>query len=137
MALLVPAQAGLSVAEYANNMVKKAVVGQGRADKTQVQAMVRLLLPGCAITTPDAADALAVAICHAHHRASWQMWRKGSGVQSLSPLGRGWPEGPGEGARHGAAFGIRGGGGGPPPPPPPRGGGGGGGGARAPPPPHQ
>lgn len=88
VALLVPALAGLSVAEYANNMVKKAVVGQGRADKTQVQAMVRLLLPGCAITTPDAADALAVAICHAHHRASWQMWRR-SDVQSLSPPGRG------------------------------------------------
>lgn len=76
VALLVPALAGLSVAEYANNMVKKAVVGQGRADKTQVQAMIRLLLPGCAITTPDAADALAVAICHAHHRSSWNMWRK-------------------------------------------------------------
>ncbi|KAA0683408.1 crossover junction endodeoxyribonuclease RuvC [Roseomonas genomospecies 6] len=96
VALLVPALAGLAVAEYANNMVKKAVVGQGRADKTQVQAMVRLLLPGCAITTPDAADALAVAICHAHHRASWQMWRRGTD-QSLSRPGRGWPEGPGEG----------------------------------------
>ena len=96
VALLVPAQAGLAVAEYANNMVKKAVVGQGRADKTQVQAMVRLLLPGCAITTPDAADALAVAICHAHHRASWAMWKKGAD-NSLSRPGRGGPEGPGEG----------------------------------------
>lgn len=89
VALLVPALAGLAVAEYANNMVKKAVVGQGRADKTQVQAMIRLLLPGCAITTPDAADALAVAICHAHHRSSWTMWRRGGGVfpvkRSLSP----------------------------------------------------
>ncbi len=89
VALLVPALAGLAVAEYANNMVKKAVVGQGRADKAQVQAMIRLLLPGCAITTPDAADALAVAICHAHHRSSWTMWRRGGGVfpvkRSLSP----------------------------------------------------
>ncbi len=106
VALLVPALAGLSVAEYANNMVKKAVVGQGRADKTQVQAMVRLLLPGCAITTPDAADALAVAICHAHHRASWQMWRRDDGV-SLSPPGRGWPVGPGEGDARGGGFGTR------------------------------
>ncbi|NUB29105.1 crossover junction endodeoxyribonuclease RuvC [Azospirillum brasilense] len=90
VALLVPALAGLSVAEYANNMVKKAVVGQGRADKTQVQAMVRLLLPGCAITTPDAADALAVAICHAHHRQSLLSWTPAS---SLSPPGRGQGEG--------------------------------------------
>lgn len=78
VSLLVPALAGMAVAEYTNNMVKKAVVGQGRADKTQVQAMVRMMLPGCDISTPDAADALAVAICHAHHRASWQMWRRGA-----------------------------------------------------------
>ena len=90
VALLVPALAGLSVAEYANNMVKKAVVGQGRADKTQVQAMVRLLLPGCAITTPDAADALAVAICHAHHRQSILAWTPTS---TLSPPVRGQGEG--------------------------------------------
>lgn len=79
VALLVPALAGLAVAEYPNNQVKKAVVGQGRADKAQVQAMVRLLLPGCAIATPDAADALAVAICHAHHRSTWAMWRRPGG----------------------------------------------------------
>ncbi|CAO3406207.1 Crossover junction endodeoxyribonuclease RuvC (EC 3.1.22.4) [Azospirillum largimobile] len=94
VALLVPAQAGLAVAEYANNMVKKAVVGQGRAEKAQVQTMVRLLLPGCEIGTPDAADALAVAICHAHHRASWTMWRRGGDVprqtrNPLSPRGEG------------------------------------------------
>ncbi|RJF83705.1 crossover junction endodeoxyribonuclease RuvC [Azospirillum cavernae] len=110
VALLVPALAGLAVAEYANNMVKKAVVGQGRADKAQVQAMIRLLLPGCAITTADAADALAVAICHAHHRSSWTMWRRGGGVfpvkrslsperaearvlETLSPRGEGWVRG--------------------------------------------
>ncbi|BAI71615.1 crossover junction endodeoxyribonuclease [Azospirillum sp. B510] len=97
VALLVPAQAGLAVAEYANNMVKKAVVGQGRAEKAQVQTMVRLLLPGCGIGTPDAADALAVAICHAHHRASWTMWRREDAQRQvenpLSPPGRGQGEG--------------------------------------------
>jgi len=68
IALLAPARAGLPVAEYPPNLVKKSLVGAGHAGKRQIQLMVRLLLPGCAITTPDAADALAVAICHAHHR---------------------------------------------------------------------
>ena len=63
--LLAPAERGLPVAEYSANLVKKSVVGAGHADKAQVQMMVRRLLPGCAIATPDAADALAVAICHA------------------------------------------------------------------------
>ena len=66
--LLVPALAGLPVAEYGANHIKKSVVGAGHADKTQVQMMVRVLLPGVEITSADAADALAVAICHAHHR---------------------------------------------------------------------
>lgn len=66
IALLVPAQAGLPVEEYAPNMVKKTVVGVGHADKTQIRMMVARLLPGCQITGPDAADALAVAICLAH-----------------------------------------------------------------------
>jgi crossover junction endodeoxyribonuclease RuvC len=66
--LLVPAKAGLAVAEYGANHIKKSVVGAGHADKTQVQHMVRMLLPGTTFQTPDAADALAVAICHAHHR---------------------------------------------------------------------
>lgn len=70
VSLLVPALGGLPVAEYPNNQVKKSVVGQGRADKAQVQAMIRILLPGAGIKSPDAADALAVAVCHAHHR-SW------------------------------------------------------------------
>ncbi|WP_114965360.1 crossover junction endodeoxyribonuclease RuvC [Alkalilacustris brevis] len=65
IALLVPAQAGLSVGEYAPNAVKKAVVGVGHAAKVQVDHMVRLQLPGVQIAGPDAADALAVAICHA------------------------------------------------------------------------
>lgn len=70
IALLVPAQAGLKVGEYAPNAVKKAVVGVGHAAKQQVDHMVRLQLPGVAIAGPDAADALAVAICHAHHLQS-------------------------------------------------------------------
>ncbi|MFB2530648.1 crossover junction endodeoxyribonuclease RuvC [Paracoccus sp. p4-l81] len=67
IALLVPAQAGLEVGEYAPNAVKKAVVGVGHADKGQIQHMVRFQLPGVELAGPDAADALAVAICHAHH----------------------------------------------------------------------
>lgn len=70
IALLVPARSGLAVGEYAPNAVKKAVVGVGHADKTQVAHMVRHLLPGVVIAGPDAADALAVAICHAHHLQS-------------------------------------------------------------------
>ena len=68
--LLVPARRGLPVAEYAPNMIKKSVVGVGHANKEQVQMMVKTLLPGCLIESPDAADALAVAICHAHQRES-------------------------------------------------------------------
>jgi crossover junction endodeoxyribonuclease RuvC len=68
--LLAPAERGVPVAEYSANLIKKAVVGAGHADKAQVQMMVRRLLPGCAIAEPDAADALAVAICHAHLAAT-------------------------------------------------------------------
>ena len=68
ISLLVPASAGLSVAEYAPNMVKKAVVGAGHAHKDQIGAMINLLLPQCKPDSADAADALAVAITHAHHR---------------------------------------------------------------------
>lgn len=67
IALLVPAQAGLPVAEYAPNAVKKVVVGVGHADKAQVGYMVGLQLPGAKVAGPDAADALAIALCHAHH----------------------------------------------------------------------
>lgn len=70
IALLVPAQAGLSVGEYAPNTVKKTVVGVGHAAKGQVDHMVRMQLPGVVINGPDAADALAIAICHAHHARS-------------------------------------------------------------------
>jgi crossover junction endodeoxyribonuclease RuvC len=67
IAMLVPAAAGLAVGEYAPNSVKKAVVGVGHAAKEQIDHMVRMQLPGVEIAGPDAADALAIAICHAHH----------------------------------------------------------------------
>lgn len=70
IALLVPAQAGLPVGEYAPNAVKKTVVGVGHAEKRQIDHMVRLHLPGVDLAGPDAADALAIAICHAHHLQS-------------------------------------------------------------------
>jgi len=70
IALLVPARAGLEVAEYAPNQVKKSVVGVGHAEKEQVHAMVKVLLPQADAKTPDAADALAVAITHAHFAES-------------------------------------------------------------------
>ncbi len=68
-AMLAPAVSGILVAEYKPNLVKKSVVGSGHADKNQVAAMMRMLLPGSK-ASKDAADALAVAVCHAHHRAS-------------------------------------------------------------------
>ena len=66
VALLAAAQAGLEIAEYAPNHIKKCVVGQGHAGKEQVQFMVKRLLPTCGVTQADAADALAAAIAHAH-----------------------------------------------------------------------
>lgn len=66
IAMLVPSRAGIVVGEYAPNAVKKAVVGVGHAEKAQVDHMVRMQLPGAEIAGPDAADALAIAICHAH-----------------------------------------------------------------------
>lgn len=74
VALLVPAEAGLPVAEYGAMAVKLAVVGTGKAEKEQVALMVRRLLPAATIRRNDAADALAVAICHAHHRATRHAW---------------------------------------------------------------
>ncbi len=74
IALLTPAIGGLPVAEYFPMIVKKAVVGTGHAKKEQVAMMVGRLLPGCAIANADAADALAVAICHAHSAASDRRW---------------------------------------------------------------
>jgi crossover junction endodeoxyribonuclease RuvC len=77
--LLAPAERGLPVAEYSANLIKKAVVGAGHAEKAQVQLMVRRLLPGFAIGQADAADALAVAICHAHHAETRRAWKSAEG----------------------------------------------------------
>jgi crossover junction endodeoxyribonuclease RuvC len=73
IAVLVPAQFGLAVGEYAPNTVKQTVVGVGHADKRQVAHMVGMQLPGVVTAGPDAADALAVAICHAHHAGLQRM----------------------------------------------------------------
>jgi crossover junction endodeoxyribonuclease RuvC len=70
IAMLVPAQAALPVAEYAPNLVKKTIVGAGHGDKAQVRMMVSVLLPKADPRSDDAADALAIAVCHAHHRQS-------------------------------------------------------------------
>lgn len=72
IAMLVPALAGLPVAEYAPNAVKKAVIGVGHGDKKQIHMMVKVLMPKASFDTDDAADALAIAICHTHHRQSAQ-----------------------------------------------------------------
>jgi crossover junction endodeoxyribonuclease RuvC len=83
--MLAPARAGLAVAEYATTAVKKSVVGVGHAAKPQVQMMVRRLLPGVELAGADAADALAVAICHAHHvetRTAWGRVAAGAGTRA-------------------------------------------------------
>jgi crossover junction endodeoxyribonuclease RuvC len=71
--MLASAGQGLPVAEYAPNKIKKAVVGAGHAEKDQVKHMVRLLLPRAVLKTADSTDALAVAICHAHHRGAQKL----------------------------------------------------------------
>ena len=78
VALLAPALIGIPVLEYGAMIVKQSVVGTGAASKEQVQMMVRRLLPGATLKRADAADALAVAICHAHHRASRRAWAAGT-----------------------------------------------------------
>ena len=83
IAILVPAQFGIGVGEYAPNTVKKTVVGVGHADKRQVAHMVRVQLPGVELAGPDAADALAVAICHAHNvRSSARISQSLQGVKA-------------------------------------------------------
>jgi crossover junction endodeoxyribonuclease RuvC len=72
VAMLAPAMMGIMVAEYAPNQVKKTVVGAGHADKAQIQMMLKILLPKAEPASADAADALAVAITHAHHRGAAQ-----------------------------------------------------------------
>jgi crossover junction endodeoxyribonuclease RuvC len=76
VALLAPARRGIAVFEYGAKTVKLSVVGTGSADKIQVGLMVRRLLPGAVQKRADAADALAVAICHAHHRSSRLLWKQ-------------------------------------------------------------
>jgi len=71
--LMTPAALGLPVGEYAANLVKKSVVGTGHADKNQIQLMIRTLLPTADFSGADEADALAIAICHAHHRVDLQL----------------------------------------------------------------
>ncbi|PRD43957.1 crossover junction endodeoxyribonuclease RuvC [Phyllobacterium phragmitis] len=71
IAMLVPAQAGLRVAEYAPNAVKKAVIGVGHGEKRQIHMMVKVLMPKASFDSDDAADALAIAVCHAHNRQSF------------------------------------------------------------------
>lgn len=70
IAMVVPALAGLEVAEYAPNQVKKTVIGAGHGDKGQIRMMVKVLMPRAEFDTDDAADALAIAICHAHQRGA-------------------------------------------------------------------
>ncbi len=70
IAMVVPARAGVPVAEYAPNVVKKSIVGAGHGDKTQVRMMIGVLLPKADPQSDDAADALAIAVTHAHHRQS-------------------------------------------------------------------
>jgi crossover junction endodeoxyribonuclease RuvC len=70
IALLVPGRAGLAVAEYAPNVVKKSIVGAGHGEKAQIRMMIAVLLPKADPQTEDAADALAIAVTHAHHRRS-------------------------------------------------------------------
>jgi crossover junction endodeoxyribonuclease RuvC len=70
IAMVVPAKAGIAVAEYAPNLVKKSIVGAGHGDKAQVRMMIGVLLPKADPASHDAADALAVAVTHAHHRQS-------------------------------------------------------------------
>jgi crossover junction endodeoxyribonuclease RuvC len=85
MALLAPAQRGLRVAEYPPNVIKKTITGTGHGEKRQIAAMIGFLLPRAKFESADEADALAIAVCHASHRASQRL------VQAAAP-GRGLPE---------------------------------------------
>jgi crossover junction endodeoxyribonuclease RuvC len=80
VAMLVPAMFGITVSEYAPNQVKKTVVGVGHADKNQIAMMLKILLPNAEPASPDAADALAIAITHAHHRSSATLRLKVVGI---------------------------------------------------------
>ena len=73
IAMLVPAQSGVPVSEYAPNLIKKTIVGAGHGEKAQIRMMIGVLLPKADPRSEDAADALAIAVCHAHHRTSVMM----------------------------------------------------------------
>jgi crossover junction endodeoxyribonuclease RuvC len=90
IALLAPARAGLPVAEYAPNLVKKTVTGSGHAEKLQIRAMIGYLLPKACPDSDDAADALAIAIAHAHHRQSAALKRMVLAAHPAPPAKR-WP----------------------------------------------
>ena len=79
-AMLAPAMFGISVSEYAPNQVKKTVVGAGHADKNQIAMMLKVLLPKAEPKSPDATDALAIAVTHAHHRQSATLRLKVVGI---------------------------------------------------------
>lgn len=81
IAMVVPAKAGLSVAEYAPNQVKKSVIGVGHGDKKQIKLMVKVLMPKAVFDSDDAADALAIAICHAHNRQTLAQQMRMAAVQ--------------------------------------------------------
>jgi crossover junction endodeoxyribonuclease RuvC len=80
VAMLAPAMFGIAVSEYAPNQVKKTVVGAGHADKNQIAVMLKILLPKAEPRSPDAADALAIAITHAHHRQGQALRMKVAGL---------------------------------------------------------
>ena len=87
--LLVPAEAGLPVGEYSANHIKKSIVGAGHAEKSQVAMMVARLLPGSGVHGADAADALAVAICHAHNRGTEKRWNEARVMAGAGTAGAG------------------------------------------------
>ena len=91
IALLVPALAALPVAEYAPNVVKKSLVGVGHGDKKQIRAMVATLLPCCVLSSDDAADALSLAICYAHHGSTAERIMAARQDRELHPLQKGPP----------------------------------------------
>ena len=86
IAMLVPASAGLTVAEYAPNLVKKTIVGAGHGEKAQIRMMIGVLLPKADPQSDDAADALAIAICHAHHRQSVAVEGSGAMIGKLKGI---------------------------------------------------
>jgi crossover junction endodeoxyribonuclease RuvC len=80
IAMLVPARASIDVAEYAPNLIKKTIVGAGHSDKKQIRMMIGVLLPKADPASDDAADALAIAVCHAHHRNAAAVMRRVAGA---------------------------------------------------------